>query len=116
MVVFFKFLRVILLFTGAAILWTGQGAIMLSYPSESNKGKYIGLFWVIFNLGGVIGSVIPLALNWTTESKSVNDGTYIGFMALMVFGTVLALSLLPSSKVYRDDGSPIAVQKFPKWS
>jgi hypothetical protein len=101
---------------GAAILWTGQGAIMLSYPSESNKGKYIGLFWMIFNLGGVIGSIIPLALNWTAESKSVNDGTYIGFIVLMTFGTILALCLLPPSKVYRKDGSPIAVQKFPKWS
>ncbi|CAJ0633283.1 5077_t:CDS:2, partial [Entrophospora sp. SA101] len=101
---------------GAALIWTGQGAIMLSYPKESNKGKYIGLFWMIFNLGGVVGSIIQLALNWSAESKSVNDGTYIGFIVLMTSGGILSLCLLPPSKVYHNDGSYVVLQKYPKWS
>lgn len=42
----------------AAMLWTAQGAIMMGYPSERSKGKYIAWFWMIFNLGGVIGALV----------------------------------------------------------
>jgi hypothetical protein len=28
-----------------------QGTIMMGYPSEENKGRYISYFWSIFNLG-----------------------------------------------------------------
>lgn len=42
----------------AGLLWTAQGAIMLSYPAESQKGRYFAWFWTIFNLGGVIGSLV----------------------------------------------------------
>ncbi|CAG8519829.1 10697_t:CDS:2 [Funneliformis mosseae] len=101
---------------GAALLWTGQGAIMLSYPTEENKGKYIGLFWVIFNMGGVLGSLIPIGLNWhQVNSGSVNDGTYIAFLVLMAGGAVLAAALLPPHKVTHDDGTPVKLQQFPKW-
>lgn len=42
----------------AGLLWTAQGSIMMSYPKESSKGKYISYFWMIFNLGAVIGSLV----------------------------------------------------------
>lgn len=42
----------------AGLLWCGQGAIMMSYPTEKNKGKYISWFWIIFNLGAVVGSLV----------------------------------------------------------
>lgn len=42
----------------AALLWTAQGAIMMSYPPENSKGRYISWFWIIFNLGAVIGSLV----------------------------------------------------------
>jgi MFS family permease len=42
----------------AGLLWCAQGAIMMSYPPESSKGKYISWFWMIFNLGSVIGSLV----------------------------------------------------------
>jgi len=31
---------------------------MMSYPDESVKGRYISWFWMIFNLGAVIGSLV----------------------------------------------------------
>ncbi|CAI2183644.1 17955_t:CDS:2 [Funneliformis geosporum] len=101
---------------GAALLWTGQGAIMLSYPNEDDKGKFIGLFWVIFNMGGVLGSLIPIGLNWNqVNSGSVTDGTYIAFMVLMALGAFLSYALLPPHKVFHQDGKPVIIQKFPKW-
>jgi MFS family permease len=42
----------------AGILWSAQGVIMMSYPLERMKGRYIAWFWVIFNLGGVIGALV----------------------------------------------------------
>lgn len=42
----------------AGILWSAQGAIMMSYPPERHKGRFISWFWIIFNLGAVIGSLV----------------------------------------------------------
>lgn len=44
----------------AGILWSAQGAIMMSYPTEKEKGRAISWFWMIFNMGGVIGSLVSL--------------------------------------------------------
>jgi hypothetical protein len=46
----------------AGLLWTAQGAIMMSYPLESKKGRYISWFWMIFNMGAVIGSLVSFPL------------------------------------------------------
>uniref|UniRef100_A0A0C9SAY9 TSA: Wollemia nobilis Ref_Wollemi_Transcript_1455_1963 transcribed RNA sequence n=1 Tax=Wollemia nobilis TaxID=56998 RepID=A0A0C9SAY9_9CONI len=97
---------------GAGLLWAGQGAIMTSYPPEDKKGRYISLFWSIFNLGGVIGGFIPFISNYHKTAGSVNDGTYIGFMAFMALGTFLTFALLPAHKVIRDDGSRATTMKY----
>ncbi|KAK4489814.1 hypothetical protein RD792_000458 [Penstemon davidsonii] len=91
---------------GAGLLWASQGAIMTSYPPHDRKGTYIALFWSIFNMGGVIGGLIPFALNYNrTSAVSVNDGTYIGFMIFMSIGALLSLLILHPSRVIRNDGS-----------
>ncbi|KAJ7959479.1 UNC93-like protein [Quillaja saponaria] len=95
-----------LLGIGAGLLWAAQGAIMTSYPPVQRKGTYISIFWSIFNLGGVIGGLIPFILNYhRSEAASVNDATYIGFMCFMAVGTLLSLAILPASRVIRDDGT-----------
>jgi len=99
----------------AGLLWTAQGAVMMSYPPEKSKGKYIAWFWMIFNLGGVIGSLIPLAQNIENLGGGVNDGTYIGFMVLMASGFVLAGFLCNPKFVRRADGSSPIIMKHPSW-
>lgn len=42
----------------AGVLWSAQGAIMMSYPPERLKGRFISWFWIIFNMGAVIGSLV----------------------------------------------------------
>lgn len=44
----------------AGLLWTAQGAVMMSYPTEDLKGRFISWFWIIFNCGGVLGSLVRL--------------------------------------------------------
>ncbi|TYH89708.1 hypothetical protein ES332_A13G001300v1 [Gossypium tomentosum] len=78
-----------LLGIGAGLLWACEGAIMTSYPPPNRKGTYISLFWSIFNMGGVIGGLIPFILNYhRNEAASVNDATYIGFMCFMSAGSI----------------------------
>ncbi|KAF4780714.1 major facilitator superfamily transporter [Colletotrichum scovillei] len=100
----------------AGLLWTGQGAIMMSYPSEKEKGRYISWFWMIFNLGAVIGALIPLGQNINTTSRStVTDGTYAAFIVLMLLGAILALFMCDVPKIIREDGSKVIVMKNPSW-
>ncbi|KAK5170754.1 hypothetical protein LTR04_004078 [Oleoguttula sp. CCFEE 6159] len=100
----------------AGLLWTAQGAIMMSYPSEDSKGRYVSWFWMIFNLGAVIGSLIPLGQNiHTTSDSTVSDGTYIGFIVLTALGAALALALVDARSVMRKDGSRVILMKTPTW-
>ncbi|KAK3293639.1 major facilitator superfamily domain-containing protein [Chaetomium fimeti] len=100
----------------AGLLWTAQGTIMMSYPPEAQKGRYISYFWIIFNLGAVIGALVPLGQNVNaTGATNVTDGTYIGLIVLMFTGAVLAMSLCNADKVRREDGSKVILMKNPSW-
>lgn len=91
---------------GAGFLWAGQGAIMTSYPTRARKGTYISLFWTIFNLGGVVGGLIPFILNYHREnSETVSDQTYIAFMCFMSAGALISFAILSPDRVIRDDGT-----------
>jgi len=98
----------------AGFLWTAQGAVMMSYPTEGEKGRYIGLFWAIFNMGAVIGSISPIVQNWDRENNTpVNDGTYVAFLVLMCCGAVLAFFLVPPEKIVRKDGTRVQKVRMP---
>ncbi|KAI1120656.1 MFS general substrate transporter [Nemania abortiva] len=99
----------------AGLLWTAQGAIMMAYPREQSKGRYISSFWVIFNLGGVIGALIVLVQNLHNDTGTVTDGTYAAFIVLMFIGAVLALFLVNADDVIREDGSKVIIMKEPTW-
>ncbi|KAI1341757.1 MFS general substrate transporter [Xylariaceae sp. FL0016] len=99
----------------AGLLWTAQGAIMMSYPPEHKKGSYISIFWIIFNSGGSIGALVVLVQNIDNHTGSVNDGTYIAFIILMLAGAILGLFLCNADKVIRHDGSKVILMKSPTW-
>ncbi|KAJ2081055.1 hypothetical protein H4R24_002626 [Coemansia sp. RSA 988] len=101
-----------LLGVGAGILWAAQGMIMVSYPREEEKGKYIAVFWVIFNMGGMLGGILPFAINFHSEKDSLSDGVYIAFVVLEVLGACLGLALAPPAKVTRSDGSSVVLVKY----
>ncbi|KAJ3282089.1 hypothetical protein HK104_011109 [Borealophlyctis nickersoniae] len=113
---FFVIFAGAILGVGAGFLWAAQGAIMMSYPAEHNKGKFIGVFWAIFNCGGTLGSLLPLVIEWNNGKSSVSTGTYIGFMVLMTAGALLSLALLSPSKVTHSDGTPVSIQKYSSWT
>jgi hypothetical protein len=43
----------------------------------------------------------------------VNDGTYIGFMVLMMSGAILAFFLVPPEKIIRKDGTLVQRVRYP---
>ncbi|KAF9186912.1 hypothetical protein BGZ51_001702 [Haplosporangium sp. Z 767] len=97
-----------LLGIGAGWLWCAQGAVMMGYPGENEKGKYFSIFWAIFNCGGVLGNIIPLSIQWEDDGVSgASTTTYVAFMIVMTFGALVSIFLLPISKVFRKDGSSV---------
>ncbi|EGV63560.1 hypothetical protein PSN45_004572 [Yamadazyma tenuis] len=101
----------------AGQLWAAQTSIIISYPAEHLKGKAIMTFWVIFNLGAVIGSAISLGNNMKNNSSVATDGTYAAFIALMCSGIIIAGCTLRPHQVWRGGvGSERVVQQqFPHW-
>ncbi|KAJ1672933.1 hypothetical protein EV182_006205, partial [Spiromyces aspiralis] len=93
-----------LLGAGAGVFWTAQGMIMMSYPREQEKGMFITIFWVIFNLGGVIGGIVPFVINYH-NGGSLSNAAYIAFVVLECAGACLTWMLAPPHKVVRGDGS-----------
>ncbi|KAG0308487.1 hypothetical protein BGZ97_013364 [Linnemannia gamsii] len=105
----------ILLGLGAGCIWVTQGAMMMSYPTEDNKGKYIACFWAIYNLGAVLGSVLPLTMflvSKVPDQDDVSPETYIVYMVIMGLATLLGFFLSKPSSIVRDNGDPVVVAKF----
>ncbi|EGE77180.2 hypothetical protein RJZ56_005275 [Blastomyces dermatitidis] len=84
---------------GASFLWVAQGAIMTTYVPESQKGRAIALFWIIFNMGGTIGSLASFGLNYNNPEGTVSNSTYIATMAVMAFGWAIGVFICPPSRV-----------------
>ena len=38
--------------------------------TEKEKGRFISIFWIIFNAGGVVGGAVSLAENFHSEVRS----------------------------------------------
>jgi len=72
----------------AGLLWTAQGSLILSYPTEIQKGRFISIFWAIFNLGAVIGSAVSLGLNFHSS---------VGLFLLCVLNSMLTLLVKANS-------------------
>ncbi|KJZ78179.1 hypothetical protein HIM_02217 [Hirsutella minnesotensis 3608] len=88
---------------GASLLWIVQGAIMTTYVDEAQRGRAIAVFWVIFNLGGGIGSLASFGINYNSSTGSVSNSTYIALMSIMLFGWCLGFFICPPSRLRRSE-------------
>ncbi|KAG2353813.1 hypothetical protein BDR07DRAFT_1431872 [Suillus spraguei] len=89
----------------AAFLWTAQGALMLSYCTEAQKGIFISIFWAIFNLGAVVGAAVSFGQN--IHSTVFSNGTYIGILILTILGVSIPLLMADPDKMIRTDGTRV---------
>ncbi|OGM49411.1 UNC93-like protein [Aspergillus bombycis] len=86
---------------GAAFFWVAQGTIMVTYTNDNTRGRAIALFWVIFNLGGAIGSLASFGLNYHSKSGTVTDSTYIAYIVVMLFGWALSVFVCSTESLSR---------------
>ncbi|KAA8912244.1 hypothetical protein TRICI_003573 [Trichomonascus ciferrii] len=93
---------------GAGLLWTACGTILMSYPTESQKGRFVSIFFALSFLGSVVGGIIPVAENFSNKSVgAVSDGTYAALTVLMILSGVVSLFLVNPDKIIRTDGTRV---------
>eukprot|EP00931_Biecheleriopsis_adriatica_P118589 TRINITY_DN93954_c0_g1_i1.p1 TRINITY_DN93954_c0_g1~~TRINITY_DN93954_c0_g1_i1.p1 ORF type:complete len:464 (-),score=97.88 TRINITY_DN93954_c0_g1_i1:80-1471(-) len=111
----FKWLAIlggVILGMGAGLFWTAQGSLMMAYATAQSRGRLIAIFWVIFNLGGVVGGLLQFTLNYETEGSSANPISYFLFVCVMIAGALAApCSLQDPSSIVREDGSPVVFEQ-----
>lgn len=88
---------------------------MLAYPTEAEKGTFIGIFWAIFNMGGVVGSAIAFGQNFHSTAGAASNGTYIGFLILTLIGVTIPMLMLDPRKMIRSDGTKVVAPRLPSW-
>jgi hypothetical protein len=72
---------------------------MTTYVDESQKGRAIAVFWIIFNLGGGVGSLASFGLNFHSTEGTVSNSTYIALMVIMLFGWALGIFICSPSRI-----------------
>jgi hypothetical protein len=87
---------------------------MTTYVPESQKGRAIAAFWVIFNLGGGVGSLASFGLNYDSKTGTVSNATYIALLIIMAVGWSLGLLICPPSYV-RSAQLQMTTESEKKW-
>ncbi|KXJ85552.1 major facilitator superfamily domain-containing protein [Microdochium bolleyi] len=94
----------------AGLYWAAEGAIVLSYPQHSMRGRYLALWLGFKNSGQLIGGAINLGLNANNAAAGkVSYVTILVFVALQAMAALLSFLLSPPEKAVRSDGSKIVV-------
>ncbi|CAI7601174.1 unnamed protein product [Penicillium bialowiezense] len=97
---------------GASLLWASEAAIAVGYPEEEKRGRYVGIWMGIRQMGPLVGGAISLALNvGTSHTGKVTYTTYLGLVAISALGAPFALLLSQPQDVIRSDGSKIPYMK-----
>ncbi|KAM0706187.1 hypothetical protein Q7P35_006736 [Cladosporium inversicolor] len=97
---------------GASLLWASEAAIAVGYPEAEKRGRYVGIWMGIRQMGPLVGGAISLALNIKTSEKGkVTYTTYLGLVAISSLGAPLALLLSQPQNVVRSDGTQIPYMK-----
>ncbi|KAF8341709.1 MFS general substrate transporter [Amanita rubescens] len=99
----------------AGLLWTAQGSLMMAYPTEAQKGRFISIFWSIFNLGAVVGAAVALGQNIHSKANQVGNSTYIAFIILTGIGVTIPLFMADPEKMIRTDGTKVVIRRHPSW-
>ncbi|KAI0785941.1 MFS general substrate transporter [Abortiporus biennis] len=99
----------------AGLLWSAQGALMLSYSTARQKGRFVAVFWTIFNLGSVVGASVSLGQNFHSKmvdpTSEVGNGTYVGFLVLTLIGVLIPMLMANPNNMFRDDGTKVVYHR-----
>lgn len=94
----------------AGFFWAAEAAIIIGYPSPSDRAFYLAIWQTAKAAGPIVGGAINLSLNADkSTSGSVSSSTYIVFIVIMCLGLPIALCLSPADKVWRKDGTRVVI-------
>lgn len=91
----------------AGLLWTAQGSLVLAYATEGQKGRLFSVFWIVFNMGGTIGSAIETGLSWNSTSNTVSNAVYVVFLVIAAVGALIPVLLVNPATMVRNDGTRV---------
>ncbi|KAL3465738.1 hypothetical protein BJX64DRAFT_296997 [Aspergillus heterothallicus] len=83
---------------------TGNGAFVIA----SGAILAIAAFWIIFNLGGGVGSLASFGLNYHSTSGTVSNATYIALLTIMALGWLMGVLICPPAAVRLEELHPTA--------
>lgn len=86
---------------------------MMSYAVEKDKGKWIAIFWAIFQMGNLFGSLIPLIQTVNSTGNKVDNSTCAAFLVLISLRAMMASTLSPPRYVRNAEGKKIVVRRNP---
>mmetsp|Transcript_105181 Transcript_105181/g.327919 ORF Transcript_105181/g.327919 Transcript_105181/m.327919 type:complete len:449 (-) Transcript_105181:101-1447(-) len=102
----------VILGLGAGLFWAAQGSLMMAYATPQSRGGLIALFWIIFNLGGVVGGLLQFALNYDNPGANASPVSYFAFVVAMLTGALISPCILaPPASVVREDGSAVSFEQ-----
>merc|ERR1719361_1900100 len=82
--------------------------MLLSYPTKDNKAAYISTFWVVFNLGAVVGGIQAFVTNLKdvdSDDAKASPSTFLVYIIMNVIGVIAVWMLQPLENVIREDGT-----------
>lgn len=94
----------------ASLFWAAQGSVMMSYPTEKDKGRSFSLFWAIFQLGTLIGSSIALGIQFHSTLPAVSTSVYVAFLVIQLIGIAISWLVLPPHAIIRGDGTVVEME------
>ncbi|KAI4637019.1 hypothetical protein J4E93_010685 [Alternaria ventricosa] len=99
------------------LLYVSETTAMLCYPRPEEKGLYLGIWSAMRSSGSLIGG----AINFSTNSDRASAGgiawaTYLVFVGFECTGVLWALSLSPTPRVRRRDGSKVPMSGRVTWT
>ncbi|OXG14844.1 membrane protein [Cryptococcus neoformans A2-102-5] len=101
---------------GFGFWYVAEAAIILSYPEEGRRGKYLAIWVGSRNLGQLVGGSISLARNAKTAAAgAIATSTYLIFVAIEAIGFPISFLISPPHKVRRSDGVPIVLAAKKPW-
>ncbi|KAJ5463469.1 Major facilitator superfamily domaingeneral substrate transporter [Penicillium sp. IBT 31633x] len=101
----------------AGFFWAAEAAIIIGYPSPSERAFYLAIWQTAKAAGPIVGGAISLGLNAQSSGQgTVSASTYIVFISIMCLGLPISLLLSPAEKVQRKDHSLVVVHKKETWA
>ncbi|KAI9744327.1 MAG: hypothetical protein M1818_002479 [Claussenomyces sp. TS43310] len=95
----------------SSLLWTSQGAMLISYTLPESRGRYISLVWGLFNLGAGLGSLLVFVLSVDSHEGGISVAMFVVFISLMFCCALGAVLICSPEKVLASNGgngAPVA--------